>query len=92
MDPGLPGRMAASTGEMVGASRPAPVPRPLDDAVEPRHDEAAGPVDDEPRTEAASRATWMDLALRSLPLILLVAIVAAVAYLLISGRANGLGA
>jgi hypothetical protein len=91
MDPGLRDRISASTGEMVGASRPVPISRPLDEADESGVGPAAESLDVERQTEAASRPDWRDMALRFLPLILLVAIVAAVAYLLISGRANALG-
>jgi hypothetical protein len=92
MDPGLTGPVVASTGEMVGGSRPAPVSRPPHRTVESRVGAATESVDDESETEAASRPGWSDLALRFLPLILLVIIVAAVAYLLISGRGNAFGA
>jgi hypothetical protein len=90
MDPGLRGRIAVSTGEMVGASRPVPVTRPPDGSVESRSGTAAETVPDEPHSEAVSRPSWADVALSFLPLILLVAIAAAVAYVLISGRASGL--
>jgi hypothetical protein len=98
MDPALPGRIAKSTGEMVGASRPVPVPRSHDGAVErhlsPPTEPYLGPVGgslvDEPRTERVNSRNWADVALSFMPLILLVAIAAALAYVLISGRAIGL--
>jgi hypothetical protein len=90
MDPALPGRIAKSTGEIVGASRPVPVTRPPDGSVETRIGTAAETVPDEPHPEAVSGPNWADVALSFVPLILLVAIAAALVYVVISGRAISL--
>jgi hypothetical protein len=88
MDPGLTGRSAVSTGEMVGAHRPVPISVQPETSVGVTSVVSAEDEASEVALPEPARRPWTDVVLRVLPFIVLVAIVAAVAYLLLSGQAN----